>query len=165
LRLFQKEKREDALLQAIKNLNRDVTELKGEREGTREELRVTRDYVSLKKQLTDLEIQYDREQEKHEREKRDIEHMVGLEKKRQEFELESARRDVTLSLREENLAAERQRFEEHTEFIVNRFEKEAGRREELMKELLARLPTVRVDRHIKEFASANGNGNGNGEED
>lgn len=166
MKLFQKDPVKEKLLAEIEKLSKLVAELNGEKESRREELKITNSYVVLKKKLTDLEIEYEKEKEKHEREKRDVEHMVGLERKRQEFEIGQAKREVTITVREENLAAERTRFEDHMTFMVKRFEEEAERREVLMKQILDRLPTVQVDRHIKELVGGakNGNGDNNGDD-
>jgi hypothetical protein len=160
--LFTKDDpRADELLEELRGLKRQVTELKGEREANQEAVKLTDDIVRLKKDLTELEIQKDREQETHDREKREVEHMVGLEKKRQTFEVESAKRDVKLTVREENLKEDRKRFEEEMKFTRERFEKEVGYLQSLMKEVLERLPTVTVEKSID--MQFNGNGNGHRE--
>jgi hypothetical protein len=153
----------EKLLAEIRGLSTQVAELQGERDEAKEELKLADDIVRLKRTLTNLEIEKDRETEKHEREKREVKHMVGLEKKRQEFEVESAKRDVKLTLREENLKADRDRFEEQMKFSTQRFEREVGYLKELMGEVLDRLPTVKVDKRVT--VGANGNGNHADEDD
>jgi hypothetical protein len=70
---------------------------------------------------------------------------VGLERKRQEFEISQSKREAIVAVREENLEADRQRFEEQMRFIMTRFETEVADQKGLMKEMLKRLPTVTWD--------------------
>src|SRR4051812_27941249 len=60
----------------------------------------------LRQQVETLEIEKDRAEEDFERREREIEHKIGLERKRQEFEVAAAKREAVVSLREENLAAD-----------------------------------------------------------
>lgn len=137
-----------AVLEEIRGLRKQVAELKGEKEAHAEGLSLLEQIKRLKKELVDLEIQRDKQKETHEREQRDLKHMIGLEKKRQEFEIESAKRETTVSIREENLKADRKRFEDQMDFTTKRFEKEVGYLKDIMREVLDRLPTVTVDRTI-----------------
>ena len=140
--------RADELVEEIRKLTREVAELKGERDAGREAVSLARDITRLKKELTDLEIDKDRQEEAHEREKREVEHMVGLQRRRSEMETEAAQRDVKLTVREENLKQDRDRFEKEMEFTRERFEKEVGYLQDLMREVLSRLPTVSVEKSI-----------------
>lgn len=150
--------RADELLDELRGLKKQVTELRGERDANTEAVRLSDNIVQLKKDLTKLQIEKDRETEKHERERREVEHMVGLEKKRQSFEVEAAKRDVKLTVREENLKEDRKRFEEEMQFTRERFEKEVGYLQDLMKQVLDRLPTVTVEKSIDlAFRQPNGN--------
>jgi len=96
----------------------------------------------LKTKVKDLKAQI----EDYERQQRDLKHMVGLEKKRQEFEVEQAKRETVLKVKEENLANDKKRFQEQMTFHQERFEKEVGYLKELMGQILERLPTVTVKR-------------------
>ena len=97
---------------------------------------------ALKKQVTDLEIQRDKKQEEYARREREVEHMVGLERKRAEFERESAAREATLRVREENLKADRDRFEAQMEFQNTRFTAEVGYLKEMIGRVLEAIPNV-----------------------
>lgn len=147
------------IIERIETLSKAVAKLRGERDATKESLKLSDDIVELKKRLTNTQIEYDREKEKHEREKREVEHMVGLERKRQEFEVTSAKRDVQLTVREENLKEDRRRFEEEMDYTRKRFGEEIGRLDGLMKDILKRLPEVKVEKSI-DLQMPNGNGNG-----
>jgi hypothetical protein len=144
------------LLDEIRRLSKEVAELHGERDAGKEAVTLADSIGRLKKELTDLRIEKDRETEKHQREKREVEHMVGLERKRQDFEVDAAKRDVKLTVREENLKEDRARFEQEMKFTRERFEKEVGYLQSLMKEVLERLPTVTVEKSID--LALNGNG-------
>jgi len=134
--------RYDALMDELGELKTAVTELKGERAATSKIRDMEREYADTKRQLTDLQIEFDKEKEKHAREKREVEHLVGLERKRSEFEREAAVTEARVAVREENLSAEQQRFEDQMKFITTRFEKEIEQSKELMMEILTRLPKV-----------------------
>lgn len=154
-----------ALTDEIKTLSKRVADLKGERDSVTEELGLSAKLIALEKEKTSKEIELDRVKEDHAREKRDIEHMVGLHKDRVKQEIELAKRDSTLSVREENLKADRDRFDDQMKFMQKRMETELERLNKLTSEILTRLPTVKVDRKISETVGAVANGNGNGEDD
>lgn len=99
---------------------------------------------SLREQVEVLEIEKARKQEEFAREKREIEHKVGLERKRQEFEVTAATREATLAAREENLTADRKRFEDQMKFHEKRFGEEVGYLKGMIEQILGRLPDVSV---------------------
>src|SRR2546425_3881351 len=93
----------EKILTELRDLKRQVAEIQGERDAVREDLKLSQNVVRLREELETLRIEKDRKQEEHAREKRDTEHMVGLQKKRQEFEEDAAKREAVLTVREENL--------------------------------------------------------------
>ncbi len=137
------------ILDEIRSLKKDLARIQGERDAYREDLDLATDVVRLKRELTNLEIEKDRVTEQHKRERRDVEHMVGLEKKRQAFEIDSAKRDTSLTIREENLAADRDRFEQQMDFMSKRFDTEVSYLKELMTDVLKRLPNVEVNKTVE----------------
>ena len=153
--LFSSER--DQLRATTKELREEIAGLKAEREARKRERVLHDETLRLKEQIEDLKIEKGRLTEDNQREIREVRHMVGLERKRQEFEAEQAKKDVeaakrtaTLEVREENLAAERQTFDDHMEFREKRFTEEVDYLKDLMGQILDRLPTVNVDRQIKE---------------
>ena len=106
---------------------------------------LTAEISSLKGQISDLEISKSRKQEEFDKQDRELRHMIGLEKKRQEFEIQSAKTETALKVREENLASDKKRFEDQMRFQTERFEKEVVYLKDMMNEILGRLPTVTVD--------------------
>lgn len=148
--LFDRER--NALNAVVVSLKEEIAELKGERKARQKELGLTDDVIRLKTEIEDLRISKGRLTEEHERERRELTHMVGLEKKRQEQELAAGKREAVLSVREENLAADRERFEEQMEFTRERFEKEVGYLKDLMVQVLERLPTVNVNKTVRDIA-------------
>ena len=98
--------------------------------------------AELKRQIVDLEIQKGKIEETHAREDRELRHMIGLEKKRQEVEIEQAKRETSLKVREENLVADRKRFEEQLAFNSKRYETMETYLKEMMADILARLPNI-----------------------
>lgn len=138
----------ERILKEIKGVSTRLAEVEGQLEASKGLLSLTSEHIDLQKSLTELQVEYDREKEKHDREKREVEHMVGLERKRQEFEVEAAKRDVKLTVREENLKEDRGRFEKEMEYTRKRFEEEVSRIEDLTKQILKRLPTVSIEKAI-----------------
>lgn len=138
------------LLTEIRGLRRDLAKMKAERDDLREQTLTVEEIVELKKKIVDLEIRRDKLTEDHEREKREVTHMVGLEKKRQSFEIDQAKRETKVTVREENLVADRARFEEQMAFTTDRFEAEVKYLKNLMGQVLERLPTITVDRTIED---------------
>lgn len=102
----------------------------------------------LKKEIVALEISKAKIVEANARDERELRHMIGLEKKRQEFEITQAKSEATLKVREDNLAADKARFEAEMKFQNERFTSEVGYLKELMAQILERLPTVTVDRKM-----------------
>jgi len=100
--------------------------------------------LELREEIEDLKIQKSRLTEEHAREDRELRHMIGLEKKRQEVEIEQAKKGAVLAVQEENLAADRKRFADEMAFQRTRFEQEVGYLKEMMADILARLPNVNV---------------------
>ncbi len=134
--------RRNQLLDQIAGLRGDIKALKREREVVGEELGLTDEVVSLKRQITELEIAEDKLKERHARERREVEHQVGLQRKRQDFEINAAKRDTELTVREENLQAERERFNRDMDFQREELKNQIGYLKELMEKLFERLPSA-----------------------
>ena len=156
--LFDRERK--ALSDAAVALKDEIAELKAERAAREKALDLTKDVVGLKRQIVDLEVQKAKITEDNARERREVTHMVGLERKRQEFEAEQARKEIEtaraealLKVREENLTAERKAFDKSMKFREERFVEEVWYLKDLMGQILGRLPTVTVDRTIEERAT------------
>lgn len=106
---------------------------------------LTADAVKLKQEIAKLEIEKAQKQEQHAREERELRHMIGLEKKRQEVEMTQAKRDTELSVRESNLKTEREQFEKNLKFNTDRFQAMESYLKDMMKEILTRLPNVNLE--------------------
>ena len=98
----------------------------------------------LKKEVARLTIEKDQKQEEWSRREREVEHKVGPERKRQEFEIEQARRETSLKVREENLTADKERFKAEMEFQRKHLEGEIGALRELVGKMLERLPSAEI---------------------
>jgi len=147
----------DELMGELTKLKSSVAELRGDKAGASKAIKLETELSKLKRDLTDKQIEYDREQEKWDREKREVEHMVGLQRKRGEFEIESAGREATLAVREENLKAEREQFEKQTKFRQEQFDQQFDSLNGLMEKFLERMPTT------KQLITVGGKQNGNDE--
>lgn len=100
--------------------------------------------VKLRQEVETLKIEKARREEEFDRREREVEHKVGLERKRQEFEVDAAKREAVVSVREENLKADRKRFEEAMKAQSERLDD----MKDLLKEMMKRLPSANID--IKE---------------
>lgn len=98
----------------------------------------------LRTQVEQLTIEKGRKEEEYARREREVEHKVGLERKRQEMEMAAAKREATLTVREENLKADRERFEAQLKFHEDRFAQEVTYLKDIMSNILKRLPDVNV---------------------
>ena len=108
---------------------------------------LTAEIIALKKQVTDLEIQRSQKQEEWDKGDRELRHMIGLERKRQEFEIESAKKETALIVREENLSLDKKRFAEEMAFQRTRFEEEVKYLKDMMGNILERLPNISMEIH------------------
>jgi hypothetical protein len=107
-------------------------------------LKLTGQITKLREELETLRIEKGRKEEEFAKKEREIEHKVGLERKRQEFEIEQAKRETSVTVREENLSADRKRFEEQLEFHQQRFESEVKYLHEMAEKLMERLPSAEI---------------------
>lgn len=98
----------------------------------------------LEKDISRLEIERDKKQEEFDRREREVEHKVGLERKRQEFEIEQAKRETTVAVREENLSADKERFKAEMDFQRKRLEGEVESLRTLVAQMLERLPSAEI---------------------
>jgi chromosome segregation ATPase len=142
------EVREEELLSEIRELNKQLKQAKRDRDDVRSLVKAEDELAALKRQIVEEEIKSARIQEDHDREKREIEHKVGLVKLTQTVELEAAKRDASLTAREENLETSKAQFEEQMKFITDRMTKEVEAQSKLMGKILDRLPTVNVNKEI-----------------
>lgn len=105
---------------------------------------VAKHIADLREQLETLKIEKARKEEDFARKEREIEHKVGLERKRQEFEIAQSKREATVTVREENLKADRERFDEQLKFHEKRFTEEVKYLKEMVGQVLERLPKIDV---------------------
>jgi chromosome segregation ATPase len=159
MELWTKQRR-DKLVDEIAGLRGDIKALKREREDIREELDLADEVVNLKQKISDLKSDESRIREQHAREKREVEHQVGLQRKRQDFEMESVKRDTELTVREENLDAERERFNRDMGFQRDELKNQISYLKDLMEKVFERLPSVT----LRSALVSAGNGRGDDSE-
>ena len=100
--------------------------------------------ATLKEELETVRIEKGRKDEEFARKEREIEHKVGLERKRQEFEITQAKREATVEIKEKNLENERALFEKQMEYYEAQSEKRLQSLEGIIKPLLKALPTAEI---------------------
>jgi hypothetical protein len=98
--------------------------------------------AKLNQEIEELRISKARREEEFARREREIEHKVGLERKRQEFEIAQAKRETTVEVREENLNADKVRFKAEMDFQRKRLEEEVTSLRSLVEKMMERLPSA-----------------------
>lgn len=127
----------DKLAEELAGLRADVKALKSERDETAERNRLRDQIAELKREKATLA-------EDNARKIRETEHKTGLLKTKQEHEVANARRETELSVREENLKADKQRFAGEMEFQREHLQGEVDRIDSVLKAILERLPVIDV---------------------
>lgn len=125
-----------------------VANLQVEKRKLTAQVTLNEEIIRLKETISDLEINKSKIEEIHAREERELRHMVGLERERQKVELTNAKKETSLDVREEALAADKKRFSDEMKFQNDRFSKEVDYLKGILGEILSRLPTVTVDKKI-----------------
>ena len=105
--------------------------------------------VTLKKEKANLEIRIEAQKAEYERNDLEIKHMVGLENNRQKVEVEQARREAVLQVKEENLKAKQEQFDASMKFREDQFKSEMTRMQGFLEEITKRLPVVNVNKNIR----------------
>lgn len=131
------------LAETFAELHEDaLRKVEGELSGIRSVADLSDRVKELRGEVETLTIEKGRKEEEFSRKEREVEHKVGLERKRQEQELTLAKRESTVSVREENLKADRDRFESQMKFQEERFTKEVGYLKEMLGDIVQRLPSA-----------------------
>ena len=99
---------------------------------------------ALKEKLSDLRLRRDEIMAANNRNQINIEHKVGLLKQQHEQELALSKRDAVLTVREENLTKDQQRFADQMEFERKQMSGEMESLRTLTAQLLERLPDVKA---------------------
>ena len=128
----------------IASLRDEIVKLCKSANGVGKEVLLSGQVIDLRKRIVELEIQEGKIKEGHAKEDRELRHMIGLEKERQKFEIQQAKRETTVVVREENLSADKKRFEDQMKFQEKRFTEEVGYLKGLMESVLERLPNIDV---------------------
>lgn len=142
---------EDAVRRAVASMAKDAEAAWA---STQQAAALTRDVTTLRTELETMRIEKSRREEEFLRREREVEHLLGLERRRQEQELGLAKREALITTREEALKADRTRFDEQMKFHETRFTEEVGYLKELMKNVLDRLPDARMSFSRKEESAS-----------
>lgn len=100
--------------------------------------------TKLKTEIADLEISKSKVTESHEREKREVEHKVGLLKVQHEQEMKLATQEAVLKVREENLKADKTRFEEQMKFERDHLQKQIESLNTMVGQMMEKLPSAEI---------------------
>jgi predicted nuclease with TOPRIM domain len=134
-----------AVTQVMGGLAKDIA---NDLQGIRSVADLSHKVRELRTEVEKMEIEKARKQEEFDRREREVEHKVGLERKRSEMEHKHAVQEATLKIREENLAADRKRFEEQMAFHEKRFTEEVGYLKDMIGTLAERLPTLAMTHEV-----------------
>ena len=120
----------------------ELAGLKAEIKALRTERDKTSMLTGMERQIETLKIEKARLTEDNDRKIRETEHKVGLLKTKQDHDVENARRETKLQVREENLAADKERFKAEMDFQREHLQREVDRIEGILGKVLERLPNV-----------------------
>lgn len=120
----------------------ELAELKAQVKALRRERDDTAERSELRQQIETLKLSKDRLVEENDRKIRDTEHKVGLLKLKQDHEVANAKRETELSVREQNLSADKDRFKAEMDFQRERLTQEINRIDNILTQVLKRLPDV-----------------------
>jgi hypothetical protein len=123
----------------------ELAGLRAEIKALREERDDTERLTKLRADVERLKLEKDRLSEDNARRIRETEHKVGLLKTQQDHDVDHARRMAKLEVREENLSADRKRFEGEMKFQREHMQREVDRFDGIAKALMERLPTIEVE--------------------
>lgn len=132
---MRKDPARDRLADEIADLRAEIKALRTERDNTAQVKRLEQDVEKLKLEKARLT-------EDNDRKIRETEHKVGLLKTKQDHEVEHATRLAKLQVREENLAADRERFKAEMDFQREHLQREVTRVEDILAKVLERLPNI-----------------------
>ncbi len=128
------------LAEALADLKAQVRALRTERDRTGE-------VKALEQRIEQMKLEKDRLTEAQDRKLRETEHRVGLLRTAQEHEVANATREAKLAVREENLDADKTRFEEQQKFEREHLSAEITRVDRILQSVLERLPNVTATYH------------------
>lgn len=120
----------------------ELAQIRAEIKALRTERDSTEQVTKLKRDVERIKIEKDRLEEDNARKIRETEHKVGLLKTKQDHDVENARRETKLEVREENLAADKDRFKAEMEFQRTHLQGEVERVERILTAVLERLPSI-----------------------
>lgn len=133
------------LNERIEQLTQQISELRAERNAEAELTALTQERDKLKRQITDLEVEKSKIDERNARERREVEHKVGLLKQKQEHDTEHAKRMAILEVKEENLKHEKKVFDDQMKFREDQFDKQFATLKGLTEKIFEHLPNVNYD--------------------
>jgi predicted RNase H-like nuclease (RuvC/YqgF family) len=107
-------------------------------------LALKRKKSELEGQIEKLKLEHANFKEDQARQVRETEHKVGLVKKQHEQEIEFAKREVALEVKEQTLDADRKRFEEQMKFEREQLEGQIGHLRDIIDPLLRALPSAEI---------------------
>ena len=139
---MRKDRTEDAerarLADELAGLRAEIKALRDERDSVQE-------LTDLRRDVERLKLEKDRLAEDNARKIRETEHKVGLLKTKQDHEVANAKRETKVEVREENLSADKKRFEDEMKFQREHMQREVDRFDGIAKALMERLPTIEVE--------------------
>lgn len=138
------------LTEQIAKLTAEVKTLSRQRQGLQNIEAIEAERDKLRRQINDLSIDKEKLEEGFDRERREIEHKIGLQKKKAEFDRDAGKREAIIAVREENLKSQQEEFDARMKFREKQFDSQVEYLQSIMEQILNRVPTITVDRQITE---------------
>jgi hypothetical protein len=142
--LAEEREQRDNLLTEMAELRAEIHGLRQERGDLQTRDRLQAEIERLKKDTVAKQIEYDREKEKWDRERREVEHLVGLQRKTADFEKDQAIAEAKMTERERAITAKEDEFERQLKFNKEQMTKTQDFLERNFSAVLDRLPDVNV---------------------
>lgn len=133
-------------LDAIRKLSEQAARLEGQVADLIRQKDLTAELRKAEDKLETTKREQARKDEEHDRKVRETEHRVGLLKLQQEHDVANAKRETMVTVREENLDKDRQRFEGEMKFQREHFERQANDIKSILSQVLERLPEWKFSR-------------------
>jgi hypothetical protein len=135
-------KRRQRELEGLTLLEEQLARLTGEVKALRTEKDRSVEVTALNERIETMKRERDRLTETHDREVRETEHAVGLLRRQTEADAANMKRAAELGVQQQNLNAEKALLKRETDFQREFLERYAGRMEDVLATVIAKVPDV-----------------------
>jgi chromosome segregation ATPase len=140
----RRERKQESLIAEIASLRDRIGQLEAEIHKLTTMRDRTAEVRTLEEHIEKLKLEKGRLTEERERRERETEHKVGLLLQSQEQDLRNARRETELEVREQNLAADKDRFKSEMDFQRKHLETQVKDIQSILAQVLDKLPDIQA---------------------